>query len=375
MTSTPGTAIPEPSATQAPKAALAARPVPTSRSFSIVFVLSLVICLVAAVGVNLLGDGTKLFPSPGFPPSTSIRAWKARRLARLAHAGDPPRALVIGSSRVLPLREADVRSLTGLATFNFGVSVGCPVDYLAELRFALDAGLEPQTVVLGLDELAFGDNPEADLYDMQLVSNRGLFQELDLREQIPISLRILTTVSVQSTGESLRNLWRRSRGTGAPPWDGGEPPEAELEGAHLTDWETLSPTERRARLTAGVDRMVEFWGKYLVRADQVDGMRPTRRKLELFERFLDLAASRGVRVFVALLPVHPDFERRTFSPRLLEIRAQLAQTLADSCRRRGFRFRDETVLASFGGEPDGFEDGTHMTPRNGRLLLADLLRP
>lgn len=347
-----------------------ARPVPTSVSFSISFLLALVGCLAAALVLNLLGDGTKLFPSPGFPPSACMRAWKARRIARLVNTPQAPQTLVMGSSRVIPLEQGDVEALTGAPAFNLGVSVGCPVDSLAQLRFVIEAGLSPRHIILGIDELAFGDNPEADFYDMQLVTHAALFHQLELRDQIPIVLQILKTISFASTKKSVGNLLRRWRHPADRASADGELPEAELETMHLHEGDALPESERRARLAAGIDRLVAFWSKHLDRPDKVDGMRPTRRKLQLFEAFLTLAADRKIQVTVLLLPAHPEFERRTFTPAVRAIRTELGATLAARCQSGGCTYRDFTDLASFGGDPDDFDDGTHMTPRNGRRMLA-----
>ena len=348
-----------------------ARPVPTSVSFSIYFLLSLVGCLAAVLVLNLAGNGTNLFPSPGFPPSACMRAWKARRIARLANTAHAPQTLVMGSSRVIPLEEVDVAASTGAPAFNLGVSVGCPVDFLAQLRFVTEAGLRPKHIILGIDELAFGDNPEADFYDMQLVTHTPLFHQLGLRDQLPIIVQILKkTISFTSTKKSVGNLWRRWRHPIHRVPGDTELPESELESMHLHEGDALSEHERRARLTAGIDRLVAFWNKYLDRPDKVDGMRPTRRKVQMFEEFLTLAARRGIHVTVVLLPAHPDFERRTFTPAVLRIRTELGAMLAARCPGTGCTYRDFTELASFGGNPDDFDDGTHMTRGNGRRMLA-----
>jgi hypothetical protein len=339
--------------------------------FAVVFVIALMGCLGAALAINVLGNGTNLFPSPFFPASTCIRAWKARHLAQLAQKGEAPRVLVMGSSRVFALEERDVQAITGLTTFNFGVSVGCPVDFIAQLRFAVDVGVAPKIVVLGVDELSFGENPEADHYDMQLVTDDRLFHQLALRDRIPILAQAMKTVSLSSTIQSSRNLWHRLRSDGFL-MNATEPPDSALEGARPADWDGLSAQEQERRLAAGIDEKVAFWGRYLDRPDKVEGMRPTRRKLDLLEMFLDLAAARGTAVYVVLLPVHPEFERRAFSPAILEIRAQLGKDLAASCLKHGFVFRDYTDLDSFGGAAADFTDGTHMNPRNGHRLLARL---
>jgi len=278
----------------------------------------------------------------------------------------PPRALVLGSSRVLPFDETDVRELTGLGAVNLGVSVSCPIDYIAQLRRLLDAGMAPAVMIVGVDELAFGNNPEADIYDMQLATHPETFAELDLRDRVPIIARILQTLTVASTHESARNLWSR--------WVEGEVFAAGArEDAGSQDWTGMPVTERRARLAAGIEDKVAFWGKYLDTPSKVEDMRPTARKVRLWNDLLDLAGRRGIAVYATLLPAHPDFVRRTFSPRLLEIRAELSELLAESCARHGFTYRDDTDLASFGGAPEDFADGTHMLRPNGRRLLRALL--
>lgn len=344
-----------------------ARPMPTSISFSIYFLLSLVGFLALTVMVNLAGNGTNLFPSPGFPSSTCMRAWKARRIEALVNTPQAPQTLVMGSSRVIPLEEEYVVSLTGAPAFNLGVSIGCPVDFVAQLRFLLEVGLRPRRILLGVDELAFGDNAEADFYDMQLVTHPALFHQLALRDKAPIVLQILKSVTVASTRTSVHNLWSRWGHGGAVP---GEPPESAPESMHLQARDAMPEPQRRARLAAGIDRLVAFWSKNLDRPDKIEGMRPTRRKLALFDDFLALAADRGIQVTVVLLPAHPEFERRTFTPRLLAIRDGLGTALAERCHRYQCDYRDDTDLRTFGGDPNDFDDGTHMTPRNGRRLLA-----
>ena len=49
---------------------------------------------------------------------------------------------MIGSSRVTGFEPQYIEQLTGLRCFNCGVSVGCPVDYLAQFRFLLSLGID-----------------------------------------------------------------------------------------------------------------------------------------------------------------------------------------------------------------------------------------
>jgi hypothetical protein len=342
----------------------------TSRLFPTVYLGSFLAVLLFAIVINILGNGTNLLPSPGFP-SDSDRAWKARRLEALVRSGSPPQAIILGSSRVTGFEPQYIERITGRPCFNCGVSVGCPVDYLAQFRFLLSLGTKPQLLIIGVDELAFGDHRENDAYDMQLVTHPGLFRQVPLPEKLSIVGRALKTITVQSTRKSLANL--KSKVLDSGPEDEDTSANYFADGLSRHFLGNDGPA-RRERLAAGIDEKVKFWSASLDQSWKIERMRPQAPKVRYFKELLALAHEHGVQVFVALLPVQPEYERRVFTPRLYEIRQELNTLLRDTCRAFGDEYQDLSSLESFGGDAEDFIDGTHPTTKNTRRMIDVLLR-
>jgi len=341
---------------------------PQSRAAALLYLGSFLSIVLFAIVANYFGNGTNLLPSPGFP-SNCDRAWKTRRLEDLARSTSPPRALILGSSRVHAFEPELVERLTSLRCFNFGVSVGCPIDFLAMLRLAVRIGINPELVVLGIDETSFGDNSSNDYYDLQLVSQPSLFREVPLHEQAQLMARALKTITVSSTKTSLMNLMGRL------PTTSGQRSMTEIyfdDGlGKLYVHETERPDHAR-RLVAGIEEKVKFWGHFYG-PYEVERLRPQSPRTDCFRDLLRLAHERGIVVHVVLLPVHPEFERGVFSPRFLEIRKEVSELLRSVCFEFGADYRDFTSLAAFGGDPNDFFDGTHLTVASARKIISAIL--
>jgi hypothetical protein len=127
-------------------------------------------------------------------------------------------------------------------------------------------------------------------------------------------------------------------------------------------------------LVEGINDKVKFWSALVDNALKVEGMRPQPPMTGYFREFMALAREHGVHVYVALLPVHPDYEQQVFTPRLREIREELSALLRDTCREFECEYRDFSSLKSFDGDPEDFIDGTHPTTRNARRMIDELLR-
>jgi len=332
--------------------------------FAMTFVLAFTAVLAAALLVNYLGNGSEMMPS-SWSPSRSERAWKTRRIEDLVRAGQPPQAIIMGSSRVMEIRPDYVQAITGEHTFNYGVSMGCPVDFLTQLRYLLRLDARPNLLIVGVDEFAFGDNAECDYYDVQLAGHFGLFQQVPILDRLRIAAVIFKAISTTTTKKSLSNLLN------------GPPPLAPLEAVEdilLADGYRLSPGRARAvqdgtsRLEKGIARSLKFWGPQLNTPEAVERMRPNGRRFDLFVEFLELARSNRIQVRVMLLPLQPDFASRILTPRLTAIRAELSRKLQVVCAENGAVYRDLSDLASFQGDPTQFGDGTHATDDNLRRL-------
>jgi hypothetical protein len=353
------------------RAAVVIDEAPTSRRFAAIYVVSFLAVILLAIVINFLGNGTNLLPSPGFP-SGCDRAWKARRLESLARSASPPTAIVIGSSRVTAFEPQYIEEVTDRHCFNFGVSVGCPVDYLTQFRFLLRLGIKPDLLVVGVDEWAFGHNSQCDFYDLQLVTHPGLFRQAPLIEELWILGKALKTITIKSTRTSFANLWRKAMGV-PTPWDDTSDNYLD-DGLSKPFSRAHQEPNRRQLLVEGINDKVKFWSALVDNALKVEGMRPQPPMTGYFREFMALAREHGVHVYVALLPVHPVYEQQVFTPRLREIREELSVLLRDTCREFECEYRDFSSLKSFDGDPEDFIDGTHPTTRNARRMIDELLR-
>lgn len=93
------------------------------------------------------------------------------------------------------------------------------------------------------------------------------------------------------------------------------------------------------------------------------------RSRKYFEKTVRLYNAHGVIPLVVLMPYEPRvlaaFKRVGFQKHLDRLRAYLH----DAGTRCAFRYLDLTSVRSFGGDPEEFYDGVHVTRANARLIL------
>jgi hypothetical protein len=331
------------------------------------FLASLACVYGAILAVNVLGNARDAFPSPLCPTITE-RAWKTRRLLESVERGTPPQALVFGSSRMMQVQPEYVRAITGKRTFNYAVGSATPVDFLAQLRFALHANIKPDLLILGVDEFLFCEAPGPNL---RLLGDAGLFAQVPFPENLDIVAEELGSIGVGDTARSLANLARLG-------WK--EPRRVEdVEAVLLEDGYLIKAREERETRanTRDFGRELEATAVYYQQtfgfpAPNPPGCRPSPRKVALFREFLDLARANGIEMRVMLLPLHPAFEQKILSPELREVRRELDSFLREACHEHNFTYRNFEELASFGGSPDEFWDGSHLTPKNVRRMINTL---
>ena len=301
----------------------------------------------------------------GLARRVTWRCWFG--LARL------PRPSSSASSRVTCIEPKYIEQVTGRRCYNSGVSVGCPVDYLVQFRFLLSLGIKPELLIVGVDEWALGDHGENDHYDLQLMTYPPLFRQVPLFDKLWIAWRALKTITLKSTRNSLENLM-------------GKTPVPRMESEDTaTGYHADGLDDRFSRgyvgpdhaelLAAGIDEKVAHWSAVVDDHWKVERMRPQPRQTRYFRELMTLAKQNGVQVYVVLLPLHPEYERGVFTPRLYEIRVELSMLLRDTCREFGAVYRDCSSLESFGGNAEDFVDGVHLTAPNARRMIDLLLRP
>ncbi|MCR4415987.1 MAG: hypothetical protein NUV77_26525 [Thermoguttaceae bacterium] len=340
-----------------------------SRAFAIAYVLTCLSGLLAALAINLLGNGTGNSPFSHIP-SVSERPWKARRLEELVNTNRAPEVLVLGSSKVMQVQPAYVEAITGMRTFNYGVGLGGPLDYLTILRYALQLGVKPRLLILGVDEFAF--RAGINRYQVRHFGHWGLFRQLPFPERLEIACGAWKQMSVWTTLRGLRNLLirrpKRSRTI-------RDVDSILLENGYLiyAKW-ALAKAEGKFSMLEEIRKAMD--DQVPGASDDTDGYTseayPDAQQLLRFRQLLDLAAEHRIEVRVMLLPRNPVVERQISTPHRLRLRARLNEALRMACERHGFAYRDFTDIASFGGDPMEFWDHGHQTPANTRRMINTL---
>jgi hypothetical protein len=338
--------------------------------FAAAYLLTCAVALVSAAVVNVLGNGSNLFPSPYFP-SSSDRAWKTRRLDEIFQTSQHPKVVILGSSRVMQIQPSYVQAITGKTTFNYGVSTGTPADGLAQLRYLLDSGCRPDLVVLGIDEQAFHRCYYP--WEVETISHVGLYREASFPENLEIALEALRRIDVGTTRASLDKLIRPDASTPRTVND--------VENILLEDGYLLYSTHLRKIEAGTFDLAANIAEDYshgeVVARTKESLLQPSPRKMARLEEFLSLAKTEGIEVRAMLLPLHPEYEKRFLTEDLMNARSVLSEKLRTICTEYGAAYRDFTDLASFNGDPKEFFDGHHQSSANLRKMVNVLfgLRP
>jgi hypothetical protein len=302
----------------------------------------------------------------GFP------AWKTRRLDEAVRADRAPQIVILGSSRVMQVQPAYLEALTGRRAFNYGLPDAYPFELLAQVRYLLRCGAKPEMLVVGVDEFTFGDRP-LEPHHFLLAGHPGLWAEVPAPERLRVVLGAWQSMRDETTFKSLVRLCRI--------WPTSPRSFRDAQDVVLEDGWTVFPkaTLARARGEFNLAQRIaataaEYRGRFHI--DQPEGVRalhPHARNLEYFRQLLELAHAEQIEVRVLLTPLQPALEREIVTPEIAQVRREVSARLRDLCDRYGAVYRDFTDLASFGGEPDEFADGNHVTSVNARRMMDTLL--
>lgn len=314
----------------------------------------------ALFAVNLLGNGAGLLPSPWFP-CHSDRSWKARRLEEAVRDNRSPEALLFGSSYVMKFQPAYVERLTGLRTFNCGVSMGRPIDSLVQLRHALRNGVQPKLVIAAYHQEAF--EPGLAEGTVQLADYLGLLTEAPPSTALRVIARKLANARIWDTRASVRNLVR-----GAPPYSRSV---KDVDSVLLDDGYLIYTRDTLARHQGTFDLAARIRKAIEATDHQADdpSRAPAKEQLESLRSFVRLAQGAGARVILVLMPKHPDAWQTT--QRLT--RQRLDEELKSLTEPLNIEYHNLVDLDSYHGDPNEFYDAGHQTVVNTRQILNYLL--
>jgi hypothetical protein len=328
------------------------------RRFTLAFLRLLLLLLCGVATLNFGVNPMSLYPTRLFPAVLmNSRADKIALLRQLQHEINKPKALIIGSSRVMKIEPSDIKKVTGYPAFNAAVDSAMAEDYYALVRFAEEkANLDLRMVILGLDVEAFHNARLEDDRVLAVPALRGYlgvsgfghdwkaFTELFERQQTSLSLHSLRAVAThrsavnshfESDGYLRYDKWERDRQGGS--FD----------------------------LQANIKDSINEYGPRFRNFSQLSAER-----LNYLERTIRYCFEHGIAIIMFVTPLHPDViaSLPNYEPRHRELQAQVGRL----CAKYSVPLLDYSDIAAFGGNPRYFYDGGHVDERNSHLIVINL---
>jgi hypothetical protein len=325
------------------------------------FVAGALVAAAVLVGVvvafNLLTDPWGVFGVGIFPPRVNQdRSTKADLLTDLKQ---PPELLVYGSSRAWTVEAARVEQATGLRTFNAAVTAGRPADAYVFTAVVHDTwpGAAPDFLWL-LDVEAFLRGP----LPPSLLAESRFSRYLPWRAKAAAQLDELGWLASWTGLQASYEVWRKH-----PTW----------EKVRASWLKRISPdgtvkTQPSSEAKAG-SKALKKWGE-----EEVARYRAFARldaEAETYvEKTLQLFATWGGSGVVVLTPTQPEVLAAVRGAGWRKRHAEVLRLLERLQEEYDFLIVDMTGVDSFGGDPSGFFDATHMTTENQRRMIDAALR-
>jgi hypothetical protein len=323
----------------------------------VVGMLAAAALLVAAVAAfNLLTDPWGVFGVGIFPPRVNQdRSTKADLLTQLE---EPPELLIYGSSRAWTIEAARVEQATGLRTFNAAVTAGRPADAYVFTEVVHDTWPRATPDFLWLlDVEAFLRGP----LPPSLLAEARFSRYLPWRAKAAAQLDELGWLASWTGLQASYEVWKKhpTREKVRASWlrrispDGTvkTPPSSEAKAGPkaLAKWSEEEAAQYRlfARLDAEAETYVQ--------------------------KTLDLFASWDGTGVVVLTPTQPEVLTAARQAGGRKRHAEVLRLLEQLQREYDFVVVDMTSVWSFGGDPAGFFDATHMTTENQRKMIDAVL--
>ena len=311
-----------------------------------------------------------------------VRQAKLDLMERLAQ---PPGVLVLGSSRTMKLNPKQIQRTSGVTAFNGGVSGGTTQDIYLYARYADELwgqdGHFPH-LVIGVVHDVFRYTGTAAL-DPRL--KRFLPKDAQQRDQLEVAQQLLQLTTLKAAVRAVR-LVVPSDGIGAllHPEQGavhidgklalrGKQKGNQLENLDARGMQLFDPVpDDGASLATRIDRQMTTFVKRSYDADpNFTGVDP--RGLEMLRRTIRLANARGDVPTLWVTPFAPGAKRYlpkdVYESRDARFRAAIEQLQSEGLR---FHFADFADITAFGGNPNDFHDGIHMTEKNTARVIAKL---
>ncbi|HZL63798.1 MAG TPA: hypothetical protein VFD50_02470 [Thermoleophilia bacterium] len=275
--------------------------------------------------------------SPGWD-----RSFKCDLVEEMSSA---PRVVVFGGSRALRMDPGTIRKLTGLRAFNAAFHNGKPEDAWAFTNWLLSRKPDqPPNVIWCVQATTFADVPMA----------AGLILDQRLSQWFPPELIAAETARATSEPEHDLLHGRRYGADGMMLWNGYD-------------------TKRQKGNT--IQRAIRHYLDPQMLAVAGNRQIPHHtRAQEYFEKTIELLNQHGVKPLIVIMPYQPTVLSKFLSVGWGAKERGLHRYLRAVSHRCDFKVLDLLHISTFGGNPDWFYDGAHLTAANSRLLIRYCVR-
>lgn len=318
--------------------------------------------LASVAALNFIINPYSQYPTRFIPPM--VNPSRAEKAMLLAGTHPPPRALILGSSRVMKLQPDYLEQRTGLKSFNAGVDHGRPEDFLAFWRFYQQQyGTYPSLLVVGLDIAAMS---AAVPIDARLLSDPHLGSLVPEASGLTGRYRRWQELlSWQQSVSSFKACCRASRlQQTQQPLESFRPDGLLI--YHQREQELAAGTYDFA---AALDYNQR---EYLQLYQQFDQLSEIRQSL--LARLAAECREVGTHLILFTTPHHPQFEQFVCDRTDYEQRRQeVVNALQLLSSRYACEFVDMSQIAAFTGDARGFVDGIHPLEANTRRMIDRLL--
>ncbi|NLE23321.1 MAG: hypothetical protein GX624_11180 [Actinobacteria bacterium] len=309
------------------------------------------LALVALGVVCLLGVSIPMAMGADATPTYKLKSYRSRGWDRSFKADvyeempKVPRVLVFGGSRGLRMDPATIKKATGLTAFNFAFHNGRPEDAWAVTDWVLDTHPDkPPTVIWCIQATTLADVP----------MNPGLIVDERLSQAFPKSL--INAKMKWAMKQPQRNILSGRRfGYDGMLW-----------------WNSYDKKRQQGRtLKRALDMYLD--ADMLAKAGNRKIPGNTRSK-SYFVKTIRLLNAYKIRPLIVIMPYHPRalkaFRAVGWGVKQRWLRTYLSK-LQDHLN---FRVLNCVNIKTFGGNPNGFYDGAHLTASNSRKLIRYCVR-
>jgi hypothetical protein len=302
-----------------------------------------VACLVGVSIPIALGDsGTPTWKLKSYYSRGVDRSFKCDLYQEMSRV---PRVLVYGGSRSLRMDPATIKQRTGLVSFNFGMHNGHPEDAWAFTDWVLDEHPDkPPTVIWCVQASLFRDVP----------MNPGLIVDERLSQAFPKSL--INAKMAWAMKQPKRNLLSGRR----YGYDG------------MLWWNSYD-RKRQSGLTLSQSLNGYLDAKMLAKAGNRQLPHKTRA-MSYFVRTIRLLNKYKIKPVIVIMPYHPRALSAFMSVGWGVKERWLESYLRNLQDHLNFKVLNCLRLSTFGGSPNGFYDGAHLTASNSRQLIRYIVK-